>query len=73
MNALLREMALDLGLSNTIKSADFARRYFPNSIAKSEEVRMLQQDADLARLRAQLGPSGTEAEMRKKFPPRPTN
>lgn len=72
MRKLLKEMAAELGLSNSLKADDFGRIYFPNILAKEEEIRLLRQDAQLKELYAQIGQGASaQGEFEKKFPPSP--
>jgi hypothetical protein len=41
LRQLLREMALDLGIGESLRIDDFGRVYFPHALAEEEEVRML--------------------------------
>lgn len=71
MRKLLKEMAFELGLSDSLKADDFGRIYFPNMLAKEEEIKLLRQDAQLKELYAKTGAVEGAVEFQKKFPPAP--
>jgi hypothetical protein len=48
---LLKEIAADLGLADTLRLDDFGRVYFPNAMLEEREIRSLERQATLARLK----------------------
>jgi hypothetical protein len=73
---LLREMARDLGISDTLRQDDFGRVYFPTALAEERSVRELERKASLQRLTGNSAPSANAAaaldpEIQKKWPPIP--
>jgi hypothetical protein len=73
---LLREMANDLGLSDSLRQDDFGRVYFPTALAEDRNVRELERKASLQRLLGNSSPAANAAgdvdpEIQKKWPPKP--
>lgn len=56
LRKMLRAMASDLGLGENLRLDDFARTYYPNSLAREAQVRMLQQQDAIRRLSPQPQP-----------------
>lgn len=73
LRKLLREMASDLGMSETMKIDDLGRIYYPNALAREEELRALQQERALLAMRSQSDPNTAvvDQNLLKKFPPKP--
>jgi hypothetical protein len=71
LRALLRAMAIDLGIADKLKADDFARIYFPNALAESRAVRRLEQQAALARLTGTSAAAGTSEDGAPGWPPKP--
>lgn len=72
---LLSAMATELGLPERIKVDDLGRIYYPNSVAKQQEIQRLQQDLQLQQLRAQTGnaiSADDATNIGHKYPPRPS-
>lgn len=67
---LLKEMAKELGLSETLKFDDLGRIYYPNALAREEELKLLQQEAALRQMRT-FGTDPTVSMQLEKFPPPP--
>ena len=70
LRLLLKEMAKDVGLSDTLKVDDLGRIYFPNALAKEEELRLLQQEEALQRITSQRAAQQNQLPSNK-FPPTP--
>jgi hypothetical protein len=69
---LLRQMAADLGISDTLRLDDFARVYYPNALADERRVKDLQRKSHLAQLTGQTDTAGNElATLEGKWPPKP--
>jgi hypothetical protein len=69
---LLRQMAIDLGLSDSLRLDDFARVYFPNALADESKLRRLQRQTHLAQLNGQSGDEANDqTSLDKKWPPKP--
>jgi len=73
LRVLLREMAADLGLSDALKTDDLGRIYYPNALAREEELRMLQQERALLSFRSSSTGDAPQPDpnMMAKFPPKP--
>ena len=71
LRALLRAMALDLGVSDRLKADDFARVYFPTAVAESRMVRKLEQQAALARLTGAPPAASATNGQAPGWPPKP--
>jgi hypothetical protein len=72
IRVLLKEMAADLGLSDTLKVDDLGRTYYPNAIAREHELHDLQREQALSRMRAMGQQPDTTPDFWKKFPEKPT-
>lgn len=71
---LLREMAQDLGLAESLRMDDFGRVYFPTAMLEEREVRALERQATLARLKGTSSPAentSTSEEVAALWPPKP--
>ncbi|RKE53395.1 MULTISPECIES: DUF6680 family protein [unclassified Sphingomonas] len=69
---LLREMAQDLGIADTLRLDDFARTYFPNALAQDREMRSLQRQATLKQLTGSAAPEQNIADPAASlWPPKP--
>lgn len=75
LRGLLKEMGADIGLSDTLKVDDIARIYYPNALAREEEVRMWQQEQAILQIRSQAQKPGSAVDQKllDKFPPKPTD
>ncbi|RWM57437.1 DUF6680 family protein [Mesorhizobium sp.] len=72
LRVLLKEMGADIGLSNTLKVDDIARIYYPNALAREEEVRMWRQEQALLQIRSQGQQTApVDQKLLAKFPPKP--
>lgn len=72
LRSMLKEMAADLGMSNSLKVDDLGRIYYPNALAREEELRRLQQEKALQAMRApQSDQSASDQILLEKFPPKP--
>ncbi len=72
MRRLLREMAQDLGISDTLRIDDFGRTYFPTALAQDREMRSLERAATLKRLMGQAAPEQNAAtDAASLWPPKP--
>lgn len=74
MRKLLREMAQELGIADTLRLDDFERTYFPTALAQDREMRALERLAALKRLTGQVAPEenvGNQSDTR--WPPKPEN
>jgi hypothetical protein len=70
---LLRQMAADLGISDTLRLDDFARVYYPNALADERRVKDLQRKSHLAQLTGQTDADANETvALEDKWPPKPT-
>lgn len=69
LRALLREIAIDLGIQDTLRIDDFGRIYFPNALAEAEKVRQLETKAALERLTKPA--SAQKSSGFSPFPPKP--
>jgi hypothetical protein len=74
LRVLLKEMGSDIGLSDTLKVDDISRIYYPNALAREEEVRLWQQEQAILQIRSQgqKGNSTVDQKILAKFPPKPT-
>jgi hypothetical protein len=71
---LLREMAIDLGISDSLRMDDFSRVYYPNALQQERQVQELQRREALARLTAQTQPAANTAStatISNNWPPSP--
>jgi hypothetical protein len=70
---LLREMAKDLGLADSLRLDDFGRVYFPNAIAEDRQMRNLQRREAMDRLTGQSATPdrGAVEAVEMKWPPVP--
>lgn len=69
---LLRTMAAEIGLSESLRVDDFSRIYYPNALAWEEELRTLQRDNALKQLQAGSETAIDATPTRKSiFPPKP--
>jgi hypothetical protein len=69
---LLRQMAADLGISDTLRLDDFARVYYPNALADERRVKELQRKSHLEQLTGQIDTTANEtASLEGKWPPKP--
>lgn len=71
---LLVEMARDLNLSDRLRLDDFERFYLPNALQEEQQVKFLQRQESLKKLRGELAPSANTAPIsntRSFFPPPP--
>ncbi len=59
---LLREMAQDLGIADTLRLDDFARTYFPTALAQDREMRALQRRETLRQLTGVSAPELNTAD-----------
>lgn len=78
LRILIKEMGVDIGLSDMLKVDDIARIYYPNALAQEEELQMLKRQQALLQFRnqgqrqtQQSVSSGFSEELSDKFPPRP--
>lgn len=72
MRRLLREMAQDLGISDTLRIDDFGRTYFPTALAQDREMRSLERAATLKQLMGQAAPEQNAAtDAASLWPPKP--
>jgi hypothetical protein len=70
---LLREMAKNLGLADSLRLDDFGRVYFPTAIAEDRHMRSLQRREAMQRLTTPQATTDENAveELEKKWPPAP--
>jgi hypothetical protein len=71
---LLKEMASDLGLADALRLDDFGRVYFPTALGEEREVRALERQAALARLKGVASPTQNTADFDptvELWPPKP--
>jgi hypothetical protein len=70
---LLKEMAADLGLADSLRLDDFGRVYFPKAVVEEREVRALERQAALVRLKGlPTPPAGAEGDPAADiWPPKP--
>lgn len=68
---LLREMAKDLGIADTLRLDDFARIYFPQALAQDREMRVLQREEALKQLTGAKVPEGVADPLARMWPPKP--
>lgn len=69
---LLREMAQDLGIADTLRLDDFARTYFPTALAQDREMRALERQETLKRLTGRSAPAQNVADPNAMlWPPKP--
>jgi len=81
LRLLLKEMAADIGLSDTLKVDDIGRIYHPNALAQEHELQMLQRQHALMQMRSygrghqqqQLPPPQVNIGLVDKFPPKPSS
>lgn len=72
LRSLLKAMAEACGLSGQLRSDDFGRIYYPNSIARREELEALQTEEQLRGLQERAGVQGPAADFSARFPPAPS-
>lgn len=75
LRSLLRSMAADLGMSGSLKVDDLGRIYYPNALAREEELRRMQQERALLSMRSQQDANDkpmVDYALLTKFPPPPT-
>lgn len=71
---LLREMAQDLGIADTLRLDDFARIYFPTALAQDREMRALQRQHTLKQLTGPAAPEQNLADQTTSlWPPMPSS
>ena len=69
---LLREMAQELGIADTLRLDDFARTYFPTALAQDREMRALQRRETLKQLTGPAAPEQNLADPSASlWPPKP--
>ena len=68
---LLREMATDLGLADTLRLDDFARIYFPKAMSQEREMRVLQRQEALERLAGRGSSPPSPESVSTLWPPKP--
>jgi hypothetical protein len=70
---LLREMAKNLGLAESLRLDDFGRVYFPTAIAEDRQMRSLQRREAMQRLTGPQVANDADgaAELEKRWPPPP--
>ncbi|MBC2777297.1 DUF6680 family protein [Parasphingopyxis marina] len=69
---LLREMAIDLGISDTLRLDDFGRIYFPTALAEERQARALERQATLQRLAGRgVAAQTNENAALELWPPKP--
>lgn len=72
---LLKEMASDIGIADTLRGDDLGRVYYPEAIAEEELLRQMERKVSLTRLQAQLNPTANAAPEataeESPWPPRP--
>lgn len=69
---LLRSMASDLGLAETLRLDDFARVYYPRAMADERRLQNLQRTNHLAQLTGQSSNNADEnAALAGRWPPKP--
>ena len=78
LRMLLREMAAELQLADRLRSDDFGRVYYPNSLAEEEQWRTLERQAALQRLVPQPVVSAASSPAAPQtvaiqFPPKPSD
>lgn len=73
LRVLLKEMGADIGLSESLKVDDIARIYYPNVLAKEEELRLFRQEQALLQMRSQGQDQPIDQKLLAKFPPKPEN
>lgn len=72
LRKLLREMANDLGIGDSLRLDDFGRVYYPNALLEERKVKDLERSAALTRLNAQIAPAANTADSTAAlFPPKP--
>lgn len=69
---LLRQMAADLGMSDSLRLDDFARVYDPTALVEERRIRDLQRKSHLAQLTGQADvAAGDTPQLTDKWPPKP--
>lgn len=71
LRILLKEMGTDIGLSDNLRADDIARIYYPNVLAKEEELRLARQEQALLQLRSNGSDGSVDQKLLEKFPPKP--
>lgn len=72
LHALLREIALDLGMSENLRLDDFARVYYPTALLEENRLQDLQRRTALAQLQGGASPSANTATSQVSvYPARP--
>lgn len=74
LRLLLREMAIDLGIADSLRGDDLGRVYYPQAIEEEERLRQLERKVALGRLQNQLNPTANtvvENSNTSAWPPRP--
>ena len=67
--ALLSAIATDVGMTDDLGDEDFHRVYYPNALAREAELRQLEQEQALRRMRPV---EETQPNLFAKFPPKPS-
>lgn len=74
LRLLLREMALDLGIANSLRGDDLGRVYYPQAIEEEERLRQMERKVALSRIQSQLNPTANtvvDSPAPVVWPPRP--
>lgn len=68
---LLRAMATDIGIADSLRVDDFGRVYYPTALAEEEELRRRERQNALRRLQGNTAPTENAAMTSELWPPRP--
>jgi hypothetical protein len=69
---LLREMSVELGISESLRLDDFGRIYYPKALVEEHQLQHLERAAALARLQKNTSPASNTSEPSEKlWPPAP--
>lgn len=73
LRKLLREMAQEVGLAESLRLDDFGRIYFPTALAEDSHIRTMQRKDHLERLMGQRQEPSSTQQMNEKWPPKPVD
>lgn len=71
LRKLLREMAQEIGLAESLRLDDFGRIYFPTALAEDSHIRAMQRKDSLERLLGQRKEEADTQQINDKWPPKP--
>jgi len=72
LRVLLEKMSQELNFNGRLTVADFERIYYPNALAETHQIEMLQRQAIMRDLQGKNSPGANTAAPQGPFPPRPS-